>query len=132
MIMVTIFAAAYLAEVIRGGLQAIPKGQTEAAQAMGLSYWQAMRLIILPQALKISIPGIVNTFIGLFKDTTLVVIISMFDILGVGRSTLQDPNWKGLSREVYVFIAFFFFIFCFAMSRYSIWLENKLHTGHKR
>lgn len=132
MIMVTIFAAAYLAEVIRGGLQAIPKGQMEAANAMGLTYWQAMRLIILPQALKISIPGIVNTFIGLFKDTTLVVIISMFDMLGVARSTLQDAGWKGLSREVYVFVAFFFFVFCFAMSRYSIWLEEKLNTGHKR
>ncbi len=132
MIMVTLFSAAYLAEVIRGGLQAIPKGQMEAAQAMGLTYWQAMRLVILPQALKISIPGIVNSFIGLFKDTTLVIIISMFDILGVGRATLQDSNWKGISREVYLFIGFFFFIVCFAMSRYSLYLEQKLKTDYKK
>ncbi len=132
MIMVSLFSAAYLAEVIRGGLQAIPKGQMEAAEAMGLTYWQAMRLVILPQALKISIPGIVNSFIGLFKDTTLVIIISMFDILGVGRATLQDANWKGISREVYMFIGLFFFVVCFAMSRYSLYLENKLKTDHKK
>ncbi len=132
LIMVTLFSAAYLAEVIRGGLQAIPKGQTEAAQALGLSYWKNMGLIILPQALKISIPGIVNTFIGLYKDTTLVVIIGLLDPLGLSQSVLADSKWQGLSTEIYIFIAIFFFISCFAMSRYSIYLERKLETGHKR
>ena len=132
LIMVVLFSAAYLAEVIRGGLQALPKGQIEAAEALGLNYWQAMRLIILPQALKISIPGIVNTFIGLYKDTTLVLIIGLMDPLGVGKSSLASSNWFGLSVEVYLFVAVFFFISCFAMSRYSLYLENKLHTGHKR
>jgi len=113
LIMVTLFSAAYIAEVVRGGLQAIPKGQTEAAEAMGLKYWPSMRLVVLPQALKISIPGIVNTFIGLFKDTTLVVIIGLLDPLGIGRASL------------------FFFICCFSMARYSLYLENKLHTGHR-
>ena len=132
LIMVTIFSAAYIAEVVRGGLQAIPKGQIEAADAMGLRYWQSMRLVVLPQALKISIPGIVNTFVGLFKDTTLVVIIGLTDVLGVGRASLSDAKWQGLSTEVYVFIAILFFICCFSMARYSIYLEKKLHTGHKR
>lgn len=131
LIMVVLFSAAYLAEVVRGGLQAIPKGQIEAADAMGLKYWHSMRLIVLPQALKISIPGIVNTFIGLFKDTTLVVIIGLLDPLGIGRASLSDTKWQGLSTEVYVFIAIFFFICCFSMSRYSIYLEKKLHTGHR-
>ncbi len=130
LIMVTLFSAAYIAEVIRGGLQAIPKGQIEAADAMGLKYWQSMRLIILPQALKISIPGIVNTFIGLYKDTTLVIIIGLFDPLGIGRSSLADTKWQGLSTEVYMFVAIFFFISCFSMARYSLYLEKKLHTGH--
>ncbi len=132
LIMVTLFASAYMAEVIRGGLQSLPKGQFEAADAMGLKYWQTMRLIVLPQALKISIPGIVNTFIGLFKDTTLVIVIGMLDILGVGRSAVSDPTWNGLSIEVYTFVAIFFFLACFGMSRYSMYLERKLHTGHKR
>ena len=132
LIMVTIFSAAYIAEVVRGGLQAIPKGQTEAADAMGLRYWQSMRLVVLPQALKISIPGIVNTFVGLFKDTTLVIIIGLTDALGVGRAALSDAKWQGLAWEVYVFAAILFFICCFGMSRYSIYLEKKLHTGHKR
>ncbi len=129
-IMVTLFSAGYIAEVVRGGLQAIPKGQTEAAQALGLNYWRMMGLIILPQALKISIPGIVNTFIGLYKDTTLVVIIGLLDPIGLSQSILADSKWQGLSSEIYVFIAIFFFISCFSMSRYSIYLEKKLHTGH--
>ena len=132
LIMVTLFASAYMAEVIRGGLQAIPGGQTEAAQSLGLSYWRTMRLIILPQALKISIPGIVNTFIGLYKDTTLVLIIGLLDLLGVGRANLADAKWMGLAEEVYVFTAILFFIACFSMSRYSLYLEKKLHTGHER
>ncbi|MFT7673895.1 MAG: general L-amino acid transport system permease protein [Gammaproteobacteria bacterium] len=132
LIMVTLFSAAYIAEVVRGGLQAIPNGQIEAADAMGLKYWQSMRLIVLPQALKISIPGIVNTFIGLYKDSTLVIIIGLFDVLGAGRASLADTKWQGLSTEVYVFVALFFFVSCIAMARYSLYLENKLHTGHKR
>jgi len=130
LIMVTLFSAAYIAEVVRGGLQAIPKGQVEAADSMGLKYWQSMRLIILPQALKISIPGIVNTFIGLYKDTTLVIIIGLLDPLGMGRASLADTKWQGLSTEVYVFVAIFFFVSCFSMARYSLFLEKKLHTGH--
>ena len=130
LIMVMLFSAAYIAEVVRGGLQAVPRGQHEAADAMGLTYWQSSRLIVLPQALKISIPGIVNTFIGLFKDTTLVLIIGMLDPLGIGRAALSDASWSGLAREVYLFIAIFFFLCCFGMSRYSLYLEKKLHTGH--
>ncbi len=132
LIMVTLFASAYMAEVIRGGLQALPSGQFEAADAMGLKYWASMRLVILPQALKISIPGIVNTFIGLYKDTTLVLIIGLLDPLGVGRASLADTKWTGLAYEVYLLVAVFFFISCFAMARYSLYLENKLQTGHKR
>ncbi|MDC1287812.1 amino acid ABC transporter permease [Gammaproteobacteria bacterium] len=130
LIMVTLFSSAYIAEVIRGGLQAIPKGQIEAADSMGLKYWQSMRLIILPQAMKISIPGIVNTFIGLYKDSTLVIIIGLFDPLGMGRASLADTKWQGLSTEIYVFVAIFFFVSCFSMARYSLFLEKKLHTGH--
>ena len=129
---VSLFSAAYMAEVVRGGLQAIPKGQYEAAQALGLSYWKMMGLIVLPQALRIVIPGIVNTFIGLFKDTTLVVIIGLYDVLGICKAAITDANWLGLSSEAYVFAGFFFFIFCFSMARYSIWLEKQLYTGHKR
>ncbi len=132
LIMVTLFASAYIAESVRGGLQAMPKGQYEAADSMGLKYWQSMRLIILPQALKISIPAIVNIFIGLYKDTTLVVVIGLLDPLGVADMSLADSKWQGLSTEIYLFIALFFFICCFSMSRYSLYLENKLHRGHKR
>ena len=128
---VTIFASAYMAEVVRGGLQALPKGQTEAAQALGLTYWQAMRLIIMPQALKIVIPGIVNTFISLFKDTSLVSIIGLFDLLLVAKSSVTDPKWLGLEHEAYIFTALLYFIFCFGMSRYSLWLEGKLDTERR-
>ncbi len=132
LIMVTLFASAYMAEVVRGGLQAVHKGQTEAADALGLKYWPSMRLIVLPQALKISIPAIVNTFIGLYKDSTLVIVIGLLDPLGIGRASLADTKWNGLTNEVYLFVAIFFFISCYAMARYSLYLENKLHTGHKR
>ncbi|MCR9212581.1 MAG: amino acid ABC transporter permease [Proteobacteria bacterium] len=128
----SLFSAAYMAEVVRGGLQAIPKGQMEAANSLGLGYWKAMGLIILPQALKISIPSIVNTFIGLFKDTTLVLIIGLLDLLSVVKAGTTDKEWLGMATEGYVFVAAVFWVFCFGMSRYSIWLENKLHTGHKR
>ncbi|WP_137699529.1 amino acid ABC transporter permease [Marimonas lutisalis] len=130
-IMATLFASAYMAEVIRGGLAALPKGQYEGADSLGLNYWQAQRLIIMPQALKISIPGIVSTFIGLFKDTTLVSIIGLLDPLGLSNSIRADAAWNGIVWEIYGFIALMFFVFCFAMSRYSMYLERKLHTGHR-
>ena len=134
LVVVALFASAYMAEVIRGGLQAIPKGQEEAAAALGLGYWQSTSLIVLPQALRIVIPGIVNTFIGLFKDTTLVSIIGLLDLLGVANVALQDPDWLarpgGLFIEAYLFVAFIFWIFTFGMSRYSAWLEEQLSTGN--
>lgn len=132
MIGITLFQSAYMAEVIRGGLQAIPKGQYEAAQALGLGYWQSMGLIIMPQALKLVIPGIVNTFIALFKDTTLVLIIGLFDLLAMIEAALADPKWLGYAIEGLTFAAFVYWVFCFGMSRYSMALERKLHTGHKR
>ena len=130
MIMVTLFASAYMAEVVRGGLAALPKGQYEAADSLGLDYWKAQRLIIMPQALKISIPGIVSTFIGLFKDTTLVSIIGLLDPLGLSTNIRADMAWNGILWELYGFVGLIFFIFCFSMSRYSMYLERKLATGH--
>ncbi len=130
-IMVTLFASAYMAEVIRGGIAALPKGQYEAADAMGLTYWQSMRFIILPQALKISIPNIVSSFIGLFKDTTLVIVIGLLDPLGLSSAIRADQAWNGIVWELYGFIALFFFIFCYGMSRYSQYLERKLRTDHR-
>ncbi|PTW61030.1 general L-amino acid ABC transporter membrane protein [Breoghania corrubedonensis] len=131
---VALFASAYMAEVVRGGLQAIPKGQYEGAMALGLRYWQMMGLIIMPQALKMVIPGIVNTFIGLFKDTTLVLIIGLFDLLGQIQSSYTDPTWATptQSHTGYLFAAAIYWTFCFSMSRYSIFMEKRLHTGHKR
>jgi len=131
LIMVTFFAAAYVAEAIRGGLAALPKGQYEAADAMGLTYWQSMRLIILPQALKISIPSIVNIFIGVFKDSTLVSIIGLLDPLGIIQPILGDSRWQGIYAELYVFVALLFFFCCYGMSRYSMYLERKLKTDHR-
>ncbi|MCU0903836.1 MAG: amino acid ABC transporter permease [Tabrizicola sp.] len=131
-ILVTFFAAAYLAEVIRGGLAALPRGQYEAADALGLDYWRAQRLIILPQALKVSIPAIVSTFIGLFKDTTLVSFVGLMDPLrGVTTILRADINWKGIYWEPYIFVGFIFFLICFGMSRYSMYLEQKLKTDHR-
>ena len=130
MIGISLFQSAYMAEVVRGGLQAIPKGQYEAAQALGLSFWKSMGLIILPQALKLVIPGIVNTFIALFKDTTLVLIIGLFDMLAMIEAALADPKWLGYAIEGLTFAAFVYWVFCFSMSRYSMALERKLHTGH--
>lgn len=132
MIGIVMFESAYMAEVVRGGLQAIPKGQYEAAAALGLRYWQMMALVILPQALKLVIPGIVNTFIALFKDTTLVLIIGLFDLLATVEAAFRDPHWLGYAVEGYVFAAFIFWIFCFGMSRYSQALERKFQTGHER
>ncbi|RWC50005.1 amino acid ABC transporter permease [Mesorhizobium sp.] len=131
---VSLFAAAYMAEVVRGGLQAIPKGQYEGADSLGLGYWQKMYFIVMPQALKLVIPGIVNTFIGMFKDTSLVIIISMFDLLGIVKQNFSDPNWATAqtARSGLIFAAFVFWLFCFGMSRYSMYTERRLDTGHKR
>lgn len=131
---VAIFASAYMAEVIRGGLQAIPKGQSEGADSLGLSYWQTMRLIILPQAIKLVIPGIVNTFIGLFKDTSLVSIIGMFDLLGIVRLNFTDTTWITPVTPItgLIFAGFIFWLFCFGMSRYSTFMERHLDTAQKR
>ncbi|MEO1551569.1 MAG: amino acid ABC transporter permease [Pseudomonadota bacterium] len=130
-IMVTLFASAYMAEVVRGGLAALPKGQYEAADALGLDYFKAQRLIIMPQALKISIPNIVSTFIGLFKDTTLVAIISLMDPVGLTNAIRADAAWNGVYWELFAFIGLIFFIACFGMSRYSMYLERKLQTDHR-
>ncbi|MGB7287959.1 MAG: amino acid ABC transporter permease [Salaquimonas sp.] len=130
---VGLFSAAYMAEVVRGGLQAIPKGQYEGAMALGLGFWQMMQKIILPQALKIVIPGIVNTFIGLFKDTTLVSIIGLLDFLGMINLSHSDSNWATPVQAItsYIFCAFVFFIFCYSMARYSNYMERRLDTGHR-
>jgi len=131
---VTLFASAYLAEVVRGGLQALPRGQYEAGSSLGLNYWQRMGFIILPQALKHVIPGIVNTFIALFKDTSLVSIVGIFDLLNTVQAASSDVNWGAPTQAItgYVFAAFMFWIFCFAMSRYSQFMERRLDTGHRR
>lgn len=131
---VAAFSAAYMAEVVRGGLQAMPKGQYEGAMALGLKYWQMMLLVVLPQALKMVIPGIVNTFIGLFKDTSLVYIVSLFDLLGMIQASRANPLWSAPSTAMtgYLVAAVIYFIFCFGMSRYSMFMERKLATGHKR
>lgn len=131
---VALFASAYMAEVVRGGLQAIPKGQYEGAMSLGLSYPKIMIFIILPQALKIVIPGIVNTFIGLFKDTTLVSIVGIFDLMRTIESARVDPEWAAptINYTGYAFAGLFYFICCWGMSRYSIAVEARLATGHKR
>ena len=124
-IAIVLYAGAYLAEVIRGGLQAVAKGQHETADALGLSYWQKNRLIILPQAIRHVIPPLVNTFIAFFKDTSLVLIIGIFDLLTTAKTAIIDPAWQSFGVEVYVFVALIYFAFCFAMSRYSRHLEGQ-------
>ncbi len=126
---IILFTAAYIAEVVRGGLQAMPKGQYEAAESMGLNYYQMMRLVILPQALKIVIPPTVGVLITAFKDTSLVAIIALYDLLRTTQSTLSDPRWMGFSTEAYIFIALVYFIFCYAMASYSRKLEVELSAG---
>ena len=128
----TLFTAAYLAEVVRGGLQALPKGQLEAAQSLGLNYWQAQRKIVLPQALRIVVPSIVNTFIGAFKDTSLVTIVSLYDLTGAVQLALGDADWRKFFLEGQLFVAGIYFVACFAMSRYSRWLERHLNIGTRR
>ena len=127
-----LFAAAYLAEVIRGGLQAIPKGQYEAADAVGLGYWNKTRLIILPQALRLVIPPLVNSFIGFFKDTSLVIVIGIFDLMTTGEAAVKDPAWRGFANETYLFLAAIYFCFCFSMSKYSQYLERDLNKSRLR
>lgn len=126
---VSLFYAAYMAEVVRGGLQAIPRGQYEAAETLGLHYWETMGLIILPQALRLVIPGITNTCLGLAKDTTLVAVINLMDLLGILKSALADSNWLGFTKEAYVFAGLAFWVVCFSMSRYSLRLEKMLRIG---
>jgi general L-amino acid transport system permease protein len=131
---VALFSGAYMAEVVRGGLLAVPKGQYEAARAMGLSYWKMMGLIVLPQALKVSIPGIVNNAISLFKDTSLVMVIGIFDLMNMAQQGFADAKWASAQtgNTGYFTLAIIYWIFCFGMSRYSMWMEDRLNTGHKR
>lgn len=131
MIGIALFQSAYTAEAIRGGLQAIPKGQYEAADSLGLGYWQKTAFIILPQALKIAIPGIVNTFITLFKDTSLVSIIALLELTGIAKFAANSAQWNGKQLEAYLFIALIYWCFCFGMSRYSSGLERKLDTSNR-
>jgi general L-amino acid transport system permease protein len=130
---ITLFAAAYMAEVIRGGLQAIPKGQVEAAQSLGMSYWQTQRKIVLPQALALVVPGIMNNFISIFKDTSLVTIVSLYELTGsTGLAFNSDADWRPFKIEAYLFITAIYFVFCFAMSRYSLWIEKQLNRSRTR
>jgi general L-amino acid transport system permease protein len=130
---ITLFQAAYMAETVRGGLQAIPKGQQEAADTLGLSYWQTQRKIILPQALAMVVPGIMNSFIAMFKDTSLVTIVSLYELTGAMSLALNsDSDWRPFKIEAYIFIAVIYFVFCFAMSRYSLWIEKRLSTSKNR
>ncbi|MDT7837238.1 amino acid ABC transporter permease [Aquabacterium sp. OR-4] len=130
---ITLFAAAYMAEIVRGGLQAIPKGQQEAADTLGLGYWQAQRKIILPQALALVVPGIMNNFIAIFKDTSLVTIVSLYELTGaMGLALNSDSDWRPFKIEAYLFIALVYFIFCFSMSRYSLWIEKQLGRSKNR
>ncbi|MSO74965.1 MAG: amino acid ABC transporter permease [Alphaproteobacteria bacterium] len=128
---IILFSAAYLAEVVRGGLQAIPAGQYEAAEALGLGYWRKMRLVILPQALRLVIPPMVNSFIATFKDTSLVIIIGLYDLLGAARTATNDPTWRAFTTEGYIFVAAIFFVFCSFMSRYSRRLEAERVTPQR-
>jgi len=130
---ISLFAAAYMAEVIRGGLQAIPQGQLEGAATLGLSYWQTQRLIVLPQALAMVVPGLMNNFIAIFKDTSLVTIVSLYELTGaMGLALNSDADWRPYKIEAYLFIALIYFVFCFAMSRYSQWVELQVNRGRQR
>jgi general L-amino acid transport system permease protein len=129
---IILFSAAYLAEVVRGGLQALPRGQVEAAASLGLSYWQTVRKVVLPQSLRLVVPAIMNTFIGTFKDTSLVTIVSLYDLTGALQLALGDSDWRKFFLEGQLFVAAVYFVFCFAMSRYSQWIERHLNTGTRR
>ena len=130
---ITLFAAAYMAEIIRGGLQSLPNGQTEAAASQGLGYWQTQLKIVLPQALGTVVPSIMNNFISLFKDTSLVTIVSLYELTGaLSLAVGSDPNWRPFKIEAYLFIAAIYFACCFSMSRYSLWIERRLAVGKAR
>ena len=130
---ITLFSAAYTAEIVRGGLQAIPRGQYEAAASLGLGYWKTQRIIILPQALAHVVPGIMNNFIAIFKDTSLVTIVSLYELSGaLGLALSGDPLWRPFKIEGYLFITLIYFAFCFAMSRYSLWVEHQLQRSQAR
>ena len=130
---ITLFSAAYLAEIVRGGLQAVPKGQYEAAASLGLTYWQLQRKIVLPQALAIVVPGIMNSFIAIFKDTSLVTIVSLYELTGAMSLALNsDADWRPFKVEGYLFITAIYFVFCFAMSRYSLWIEKQVNRSKTR
>jgi len=130
---ITLFAAAYMAEIVRGGLQSLSKGQTEAAASLGLGYWQTQIKIVLPQALGTVVPSIMNNFISLFKDTSLVTIVSLYELTGaLSLAVGSDPNWRPFKIEAYIFIAAIYFTCCFAMSRYSLWIERRLAVGKAR
>jgi general L-amino acid transport system permease protein len=130
---ITVFAAAYMAEIIRGGLQAIPRGQLEAAVTLGLGYWQTQRRIVLPQALAMVVPSLMNNFIAIFKDTSLVTIVSLYELTGALSLALNsDVEWRPFKIEAYLFITAIYFFFCFAMSRYSLWVEKQVATSKRR
>jgi general L-amino acid transport system permease protein len=130
---ITLFAAAYMAEIVRGGLQAVPKGQLEAAATLGLSYWQTQFKIVLPQALAMVVPSMMNNFISVFKDTSLVTIVSLYELTGALSLALNsDVNWRPFKIEAYLFITFVYFLFCFSMSRYSLWVEKQLNASKAR
>jgi len=130
---ITLFSAAYMAEIVRGGLQAIPKGQQEAADTLGLSWWQAQRKIVLPQALALVVPGIMNNFIAIFKDTSLITIVSLYELTGaMGLALDSDSDWRPFKIDAYLFITAIYFVFCFSMSRYSLWIEKRLSMSKNR
>lgn len=130
---ITLFAAAYMAEIVRGGLQAIPKGQIEAAATLGLSYWQTQRKIVLPQALAMTVPSMMNQFIAVFKDTSLVTIVSLYELTGaLALAINSEVEWRPFKIEAYLFITLVYFIFCFSMSRYSLWVEKQLVKSKAR
>ena len=130
---VALYTAAYMAEIVRGGLQAIPKGQLEAADTLGLSYWQTQRKIVLPQALAMVVPSMMNNFISIFKDTSLVTIVSLYELTGALSLALNsDVEWRPFKIEAYFFITLVYFLFCFAMSRYSLWVEKQLSASKAR
>lgn len=131
LIVIVMMEAAFISEAVRGGLQSIPKGQYEAADSLGLGYWQSMIFVILPQALKVALPNIVGISIELFKDTSLVMIIGLFDLLSMVHLTANDSNWLGMETEGYVFVTFIYWIFCYGMSKYSMILEDRYNTDHR-
>ena len=126
-----LFAAAYIAEVVRGGLQSVPPGQVEGATALGLGYWRIQMLVVLPQALGNVLPPLVNTAISIFKSTSLVLVVGIFDLLSAGKAAIVDPAWQGFGLEMFIAISLIYFVFCFSMSRYSKYIETRLERSNK-